>query len=260
MSDNGVKKIIFSLYRGDLDNHTSVPEYKRSQLDKYKSFIESKQKSYAKAVKADYELFEPSSTDYDEVQFEKLLMFEKLSEHYDEILYLDFDVVPIRKKNIFKAFDLNTICAFNVVCKLEPQIIRWRNQADNWHGMDMYSKAQQKRAMLLLDDMGGSETCLNTGVVAMNKKAVETVNLSAQLNDIKEIYEEALKDNLYPQEMTRHWRFNNEVVLSYLIEKNDLPYTNIGMPWNFIIDNTVPHSDAAYFLHCVNKKFDLIFG
>mgnify|MGYP000152541304 CR=1 FL=1 len=124
----------------------------------------------------------------------------------------------------------------------------------------MYSKAQQKRAMLLLDDMGGSETCLNTGVVAMNKKAVETVNLSAQLNDIKEIYEEALEDNLYPQEMTRHWRFNNEVVLSYLIEKNDFPYTNIGMPWNFIIDNTVPHSDAAYFLHCVNKKFDLIFG
>ena len=75
---------------------------------------------------------------------------------------------------------------FNVVCKLEPQIIRWRNQADNWHGMDMYSKAQQKKAMLLLNDTGGSETCLNTGVIAMNKKAVESLNLSSQLNEIKE--------------------------------------------------------------------------
>ena len=36
MYESGVKRIIFSIYREDVDKHTSTPLYKRNQFKKYK--------------------------------------------------------------------------------------------------------------------------------------------------------------------------------------------------------------------------------
>ena len=49
----------------------------------------------------------------------------------------------------------------------------------------------------------------------------------------------------YPKEMSENWVLNNEVIFSYIIEKYDVPFTNIGMPWNFILDHNEQHMTAA---------------
>lgn len=255
-----MKRIIFSIFTDNVDEHTSATNIKREQFAKYKDQIRSKHESYAKTVGADYKLFEPNSTDYNEIQFEKLLKFEELAKDYDEILYLDYDVVPIRKKNFFKTFDLNTICAFNLKCDMDMKLFKWNTDKGLWHSMDMHSKACQKRALHMLDNGFGALTCLNTGVVGMNKEVVAKLNLSAQIEELKALSEEAKEDSLYPDSMTQTWIFNNEVILSYLIEKNNLPYTDIGIPWNFIVDDNIPTiSGAAYFLHFVHKRFEMYF-
>lgn len=255
-----MKRIVFSLFTDVIDDHTSAPDFKRQQFKKYYSQLKAKHKEYATAVDADYKLFTPKSSDYNIVQFEKLLMFEELAKDYDEILYLDFDVVPIRDTNIFEVFDLNTICAFNIKCDMEEHLFYWLTDNDKWHSMDMHSKACHKRSMHMLNEDFSDLTCLNTGVVAMNRDAVARLNLSAQLDDLKALSEEAALDTLYPETMSKTWIFNNEVILSYLIEKHALPFTDIGMPWNFIVDDTVPTiSDAAHFLHFVHKKFEMYF-
>lgn len=260
MLGTGVKRIIFSLYTESVDKHTSAPDFKRNQFKKYASLLESKHKEYAAAVGADYKLFSPKSSDYNLIQFEKLLMFEELAKDYDEILYLDFDVIPVRNTNIFEKFDLNTICAFNLKCEMETHLYYWLTDNDKWHSMDMHSKACHKRSMLILDGIIGDLTCLNTGVVAMNKDMVAKLNLSAQLDELKSLSDEASTDTMYHEAMSKKWIFNNEVILSYLIEKHALPFTDIGMPWNFIVDDTIPTvSNAAYFLHFVHKKFEMYF-
>ena len=257
---NGVKRIIFSLFSNNIDKHTSATDFKRTQFKKYSSQILAKHKEYATIVGADYKLFTPKSSDYNLIQFEKLLMFEKLMYDYDEILYLDFDVIPIRNTNIFEVFDLNTICAFNIECNMDKKLYYWLTNNNEWHTMDMYSKSCHKRSMLMLDGDFGNQTCLNTGVVAMNKSMVTKLNLNSQMDDLKLLSKEAALDTIYPEAMVKKWIFNNEVVLSYLIEKHALPFTNIGMPWNFIIDDTIPTiSNGAYFLHFVHKKFEMYF-
>ena len=74
-------------------------------------------------------------------------------------------------------------------------------------------------------------------------------------------FNEAMIDNLYPEEINRWWKPNNEVYISYLIEKNNVPFTNIGMPWNFMLDDYAPKpSAAAHMLHHVRKEFGLSFN
>ena len=71
----------------------SANDYKRSQFEKYKGQITESQKHYANICKADYNLFETDITDYDKVQFKKILLLEELSNDYDEILYFDFETL-----------------------------------------------------------------------------------------------------------------------------------------------------------------------
>ncbi len=256
-----MKRIIFSLYTDDLAEHASASNEKRLAFKKYASQLDDVKQRYAKSVGADYKLFKPDSTSYDNIQFQKLIKFEELAQDYDEILYLDYDVVPIRNESFFEHHDLNTICAYNINCYLDTDIIRARNRDRYvWNGMDMYSKAQNKRAMLILHDTSGSNYCINTGVLGMNKDMVKRLDFKARLKESRQTFDDALIDNLYPPMMTRQWVFNNEVVLSYLIERYNLPFTNIGAQWNFIADDTQPKiSSASYFLHFVNKQFELYF-
>ena len=52
--------------------------------------------------------------------------------------------------------------------------------------------------------------------------------------------------------------YNNEVYISYLIEKEEIPHTDLSISWNFILDGYQRRPTAAgYFIHHVNKEFEL---
>jgi len=256
-----MKRIIYSLYTDQVEEHSSVPDFKRNQFIKFKDQILESQKSYAKNCGADYELFTTSVSDYDKIQFEKIFLLEKLVNDYDEVVYFDFDIVPQTTKNIFDSFDLNKICAYGIVKKPTSDQMHSRLKNDSWHKMDMYSKTCAKNAMLLLDDINGNDEMLNTGVIAANKNSIDKLKFSERFDYCFNKFEEASLDNLYPEEINKSWIHNNEVYISYLIEKFDVPYTNIGIQWNFILDQSSPDpSAAAYILHHVNKDFGISFN
>ena len=84
-------------------------------------------------------------------------------------------------------------------------------------------------------------------MLGINKKAVNTLNFSKRIRNIKKQYSD--------------YKPNNEVYVSYLLEKYKLPHTEIGMQWNFILDNFSPSPSAgAYMLHHVKKEFELSFS
>ena len=257
MLGTGVKRIIFSIYRADVDKHISAPPYKRNQFRKFKKQIIANHKAYAKLCGADYELFTDVESNYDIIQFQKISMIKKLTQEYDEVLYLDFDVIINTRVSFFEHFDLNTICAYALEKKHSGFMLRYSTDSDTWNAMDMYSKACNKNAMLLLDNIYGSDLIINTGVLGLNKISANLIDFSECTN----IFFEAKKDTIYPDVISKRWKPNNEVYLSYLIERYDLPFTNIGLQWNFILDNThKKYSSAAYFHHCVNKDFNLVLS
>ena len=102
MLGDGVKKIIFSIWSDLTTEHSSAPDWKKESFRKFKDKLIEKQKEYAKLCNAEYFLFKAKSTDYINVQFDKLLKFEELTKEYDQVVYFDLDIIPITKTNIFE--------------------------------------------------------------------------------------------------------------------------------------------------------------
>ena len=254
-----MKRIIFSIYTDNVDEHSSVPDFKKEQFAKYKNQLVDNQKAYANICGADYELFGSNETNYDKIQFNKLLKIEELGQYYDEVLYIDFDIIPRTKVSFFEKFDLNVICAYSILSTQDEYDMRFRLKHNLFHSMDMFSKTCAKKAMLLLSDISGNNECINTGVVGMNRSCINTLAFSDRLDHCKKRFNEAQTDNLYPDDITKVWFLNNEVCLSYLIENYNLPFTNINLPWNFILDHQFnTPTAAAHLLHIVNKDFGII--
>jgi len=99
-----MKRIIYSIYTSTVDPHKSSTDYKKAQFEKYKHCLEKTHKDYAYMCNADYDLEITPETDYDKIQFDKIKKLQYLIKYYDEVLYLDFDVVPTTNKNIFDYF------------------------------------------------------------------------------------------------------------------------------------------------------------
>ena len=95
----------------------------------YKRLVDSKRK-YAKAIGASFIMFEndkryktyeknlrkdfPELTGYEIVNFYKIHLLYELAKKYDEILYLDFDAVPVTTESFFDIWDIqNHIAVYN---------------------------------------------------------------------------------------------------------------------------------------------------
>lgn len=256
-----MSRIIFSIYTNKIDPHRSSTDFKKSQFEKYKHLLEQRQREYAEICDANYQLFTTQTTAYDMIQFEKLFKLEELIESYDEVLYLDFDIVPQTELNFFEQWDLNTICGHAIDRTPTPKDLRHYIKNDSFDTMNMYCKACAKQAMLLLDGIIGRTDIINTGVIGGNKQSISQLKFRQRFNDLNKLMDEAISDNVYPLEISKYFKYNNEVYISYLIERYNIPFTNIGMPWNYFMDGFAPEvSPAAYLLHHVNKEFERSFN
>lgn len=252
-----MKRIIFSVWSDLNDNHPSATEEKVASFNLYKDRLIEKQKEYANLCNADYEIFAPDQNNYVDVQFYKILKTEKLLNQYDEVIYLDLDIIPKTKKVIFNEFNLDKVSVYH----MPIGVTKWLKSNLKWNlcdGMNMYYKLCCKKAMLLLDDISANDTVANTGVFCLNKKSAEHLKFSERLPLVENKFLEAIEDNLYPEELSSCWVRNNEVFLSYMLEKYSIPNNDIGQPWNYILDDVIKEpTDACYFQHQVNKEFKI---
>lgn len=272
MLGNGVKRIIFSIFNKDIQtNHDSTTSYKREQFSKFRHKLEECQREYSEFCGSEYILFESDISNYDNLQFEKIFKFEELADEYDEIVYLDFDMTPTKKApNIFLEMNFNTICMFPIwrptfikSIKDYRELQRIKNFIHSgnekiFDKMTMETKICAKKAMLLLEDIDGTDKVHNTGLIAGNKKIIKKLKFKKRLEEMNTLLDESKEDSLYPESITQYFNYNNEVYMSYLLERYDIPFTDLSMAWNFILDSSRPDiSGSAYFYHHVNKDFQL---
>ncbi len=255
------KNIIYSVWSDLTEEHASVTDYKKESVKKYKHTLIELKKKYALLCNADYEVFNPTSTDYVNVQFDKIFKLEELSKYYDNVVYFDMDIIPITKKNIFKSFNFNKVSIYDYTIEINSRKnIKHISEItkDNQYisPMMMYSKVCAKNAMLMIDDIVGSENIVNTGVICANKNSVEKLSFTERMNDMNKKLSLAIEDNLYPDLMSKAWIKNNEVYFSYLLEKYNIEFNNIGIQWNYILDDIITETTSgAHLIHQVNKDF-----
>lgn len=252
-----MKRIIFSVWSEVTDKHQSVPDSKKLAFFQYQEQLMSVQKRYAQLCRAEYELFEPDLSNYDDIQFFKLKKFEELSRYYDEIVYFDLDVIPTTRSNIFEKHANNSALGIHFI----DVNINWKQIFEyNLDKMNMVVKTCAKNSMLHLHDLTGENSIANTGVMIGNKNSIENFRFSERLEKADEIFALAKNDNIYPDTISTHFDRNNEVYLSFIKEFYGIPINRIGLGWNYIVDNSFPNWTAgAHITHVVNKKFKNYF-
>lgn len=192
------------------------------QLDLNYDKIKRRHEEYALSVYASYVCFDYDSMDYNELQFKKLFLLEHMSGYANNVLYLDFDVIPT--KNAKNIFDMNYELAMLPLIRHESYDFKTQIKNKNHRKYNTLNKA--------------TEIIFNTGVIAANDKAIQELDLK----------------NTYPMFDGN----NNEAFMTWVIESFNVQYQILPLSFNYILDKknaTIP-SDV-HFVHYSNKDFSL---
>lgn len=288
-----MKQVIYSIYvdiPADLldpqpphhgDTEDKNQKAKREFAIHYQWLLD-KQKQYAESIGVDFKHYTydqkyidlrkwyndnyPFITEYNIVNFYKIHLMYELAEQYDEILYMDLDVLPITKHSFFDEFDLTKGVAIkknghgksmnkDEISKREDRYLRL---GTNNSIRSPWAKWWNSKALCMeygkpVDDI----PVYNTGIVGINKYWLDKLayfeDFSEILYEMKEMKEEEL--TMWPKFVQAMFGWDNETIWGFKSHMNDVPSIWLDSKWHlFMNENTiVPH--GTHLIHIVNKEF-----
>jgi len=278
-----MKRIVYSIYVDiPAPEHYGKSKNKSDTVEKatvtvnafkehYNKLIESK-KVYADSIGVPFKMYEydnqyktfeknflkdfPELTGYEVINFYKIHILCELAKEYDEILYLDFDAIPLTKDNFFEAWDLSKgICVYdnndNIVNNIRVnQSIRSPS-----------AKYFNCQAMLIEKGFNPNNDVINTGIIGARKEDIIKLDYFGDFRDTIDLmtklrYDEA---DLYPQNIIDMFRYDNETIFSYKIKVNNTNVQWLDNEWHYFFDiqNFIP--DETKIVHAVCKDFNCVW-
>ena len=236
----------------------------------YDKLVESKLK-YANSIGAKFMLFKyddqyltfannfkndfPELTGYEIINFYKIHLLYHLAERYDEILYLDFDAVPLTKESFFEHWDLsNGICVYNNNSMVnKDRIVSQSIRSPS-------AKYFNCQAMLIDKGLGAKNDVINTGIIGARKEDIFKLDFFGGFKDIIDLMTKLRSEtSLYPKNITDMFRYDNETIFSYKREINQINIQWLDDKWHYFLDNQKFIPEDTKIVHCVCKDFDLVW-
>ena len=237
----------------------------------YEKLKYSKEK-YAKEIGADFIMFEydeqyktfeknftkdfPEFTGYEVVNFYKIHLLDELSKKYDNILYLDFDAVPLTSDSFFDAWDLSKgICVYN----------------NNSHVRKDYNTIQGIRsptakyfnchAMLLNYGLNPNNDVINTGIIGARKEDIQKLNYFGKFRDVINMMTNLINERggLYPDNIVDMFRYDNETIFSFKTKVNQVNIQWLDNQWHYFLDTQKFIPEETKIVHAISKDFDLVW-
>lgn len=201
----------------------------------------------------------PFMTTYLIINFYKIHLMYELSKEFDEVLYLDLDVVPLTSESFFEAHDLNKgIAVYKSALKSEYRTTR---QVKNMYKVSNRSpEAKYWNTYALLDhgNHEGSNMVYNTGIIGANRKNLEKLayfddfdNMISLMTEVKDE-----PDSMWPKPIQNAFGWDNETVFGYYMALYKVPEIELDRKWHHIIDNHNYVTEGAKFAHVINKNFE----
>lgn len=286
-----MKKIIFSLYidipDGLLDEQPpydwdteQLSKTKRTQIlfKTYENWLERMHRKYSQAIGVEYRLYRkdefynnfektflekyPQITGYNIVNFYKIhLMYELMKEGYDEILYLDFDAVPVTNESFFERWNLQeSIAILTNRRDVEISVERLKKQQGP-SNRSPSAKYWNTKAMLLHESVDVDLSFVyNTGIVGISSENLKKLDYFggfdktiSLMNELK--YEEP---NMFPDTIRDLFGWDNETIWGYKTALNNLEVDLLDNTWHFFFDKNLQIPHNAKIIHCINKRFEYL--
>lgn len=275
-----MKRIIYSLYIDipsfELDNFDKKNTNQRNtnlfKLNYNK--LKSCQEKYAKSIGVDYKLFEADSeylkfkiqfntkypfiTSYNIVNFYKLKLLYDLCKNYDEILYLDFDVVPLTNDNFFKKWNLKKGITVYDNSSLVKTISAVSETSQTIRSPT--SKFYNTQAMLLEKELNPQNKVINTGIIGATKEHITQLEYFDNFdNDIKTMTKLKSNYDVFPKKIVDFFGYDNETLFSVKLNENKVPVQWLDNEWHYFFDTQGFIPKNIKFVHTINKNFDVVW-
>ncbi len=246
----------------------------RNQFKKNYDKLKGLQQLYAEQNKCDYILFEndekfinfktlfnekyPYLTSYNIVNFYKIYLLYDLSKKYDEILYLDFDVVPLNNKNFFEHNDLSKGL---FVLNNNDRVSKLTDIGENTQTIrSPNAKYYNAQAMLFEKGLSTENDVINTGIIGINKEHLIKLNYFKDFDDNMNMMTNLKSDtNMFPKRIVKYFGYDNETLFSVKIKENKVPVKWLSKKWHYFFDWPVYIPNDITFVHAINKRFDVIW-
>ena len=279
-----MKNIIYSIYIENKEpNLSEKHQFTKTQLEKHYDRLVDVKKEYAKHCNAEYRIYGNDTYyqkfkkkfdgfEFDIINLYKIYLWEELGKEYDNVLYLDLDVIPNTTENFFETFDMNKICVYS------PNAIKenvWtktmlKNYKKNIHSFDYlmtktdkyneYVKAMCKRAMLATDNKFDTDYLIaNTAILGGNSNAIKKLRYTERLNEMVDVLNKAKEEKFFGEEISKLFFANNEIFVHYLLDKDNIDWYNLPKKWHTYLmkkDKITTDIKSAKMIHLINKRFE----
>ncbi len=239
---------------------------------------------YAESIGIEYKLFEydkkyeeykdwfkskyPEITSYNIVNFYKIHLMYELADQYDELLYLDFDAIPLSKKNFFNEWDLSKGVAILTNRTHVDTSLHTIKQLSDKHSTKGYTHSIRSptakywncRAMLIENNYSGQNEVYNTGIIGINKHHLDQLDYWNDFKDTIEMMTDLRKDkdSMWPDHIQSLFGFDNETIWSYKMQLNNVSKQWLSDDWHHFMDkwNYIPVN--TNIVHVINKNFKYV--
>ena len=224
----------------------------------YKKLVDTK-RDYAKSIGCKFEMFQSLGgfeskievrhvSKFDQINFYKLYVMEELAKTYDNILYLDFDVIPTTNENFFDAHDMDKgIWIKTMIPHNKDKLNRDRSIRSK------FAKYWNSHCMLTVSGLPVEDnTVFNTGIIGSKSEFIKKLDYFGDwVNDMK-CMAGCQHDPMYP--MSSIFGTDNETLFAYKVIKNNVPWATLDDRWHHVYDKE-PLGDSK-FVHVINKRFE----
>lgn len=278
-----MKRVIYSLYVDiPVEEHYGNSKIKFDTTEKasvtvnafkkhFKKLLDTK-RHYANRLGADFLMFEYDNkyktfetnykllfsqlTGYEIINFYKIHLLYELAKKYDEILYLDFDAVPLTDESFFETWDLSKgICVYNNNDHVEKR-------STAIHGIRSPSaKYYNCQAMLLDKGHHPENDVINTGIIGARKEDIFKLDFFGDFENTIDLMTKLRFDDsgLYPQNILDMFRYDNETIFSYKKEINNVNIQWLDNKWHYFLDKQKFIPKETKIVHAICKDFDLVW-
>jgi hypothetical protein len=258
-----MRRVIFTSYDHLEEKSLSANDIiLQRQISEYFDRLVENKKSYSEKIGVDFILYHNTMKDFKvstDLEFTKVNLYkhhllDKLTEEYDEVMYVDMDVVFNTEKNVFEELPLNEGIHFidqddYIISKDIKELllheIGLRNPTLKYH--------------ITKDLLGGRDNhVINTGIIIGKSEHLKQIKLIERLPSVIENINELKKQigsRRDPVYLRAHYYPNNESVFSYIIEEYNIPYKILDKKWHTIVDHIPVEKNHAEIYHFINKNF-----
>ena len=245
-----------ALYNNRVELERRQREYAESLNVEYRLLSNDKEyKDFCKYMK-DY----PMISEYDIINFYKHWAMKNFAENYDQVCYLDFDVVPNTDENVFNIIqsgfgvaDSNDLAAWGKNISATKYNTCIRNPS---------SKYWNTYAMLLEDGLEPENDVFNTGIMVAGYNIIQELGYFHEFEKTLDLmtYLKEEEDSIHPPNIQRVFNYDNETVFSYLVKKRNISIDWLPKEWHYIVDHPKKEmvDTRAKLYHVINKKVEWV--